>query len=118
MEGVEIMFQITQETHRLRLLDLPLPLVVLTPVICWPTPFLAGSYLEQSKLGSHILFTQVQLGLTEKDGQGPESQKGGHSKEIADPESCALLRNLVAGQKAVRRTNGFCLPSFTWRKLI
>lgn len=106
------MFQISQGTQRLRLLGLPLPVVLLTPVIYWQTWFLAGSYLKQSKLGSHILFTQVHLGLTEKDGQGPESKKGGHSKGIADPESCTLFRNLVAGQKAVR-TNGLCFLSST-----
>lgn len=102
------MFQISQETQRLRLSGLPLPLVVLTAVICWQTLFLAGSYLEQSKLGSHVLFAQVHPGLTDKDGQAPEGQKGGYGEEVVDPESCALLRNLVAGQKAVRRTNGLC----------
>lgn len=43
----------------------------------------------------------MQLGLTEKDAQGPESQQGGHTKEGVDPQSCALLRNLVADQMVV-----------------
>lgn len=41
--------------------------------------------LEQSKFGSHVLLAQVQLGLTENDGEGPESQEGGHTKESVDP---------------------------------
>jgi hypothetical protein len=39
--------------------------------------------------------------LTEKDGQGPESQQGRYTKESGDPKSCALLRNLEANQKIV-----------------
>lgn len=110
MEGVKIMFQISRETQRLRLGSAfasggPNRSHLLANTV--------SSYLEQSKLGSHVLFTQMHLGLTEKDGQGPEGQKGRHSKEIVDPESCALLRNLVTGQKEVRRTNGLCFPSST-----
>lgn len=75
------------------------------PVMCCLAPFLGCSYLEQSKLGSHILFTQVHLGLTEKDGQRPESEQCGHAEESVDPQSRALLGNLAADQEAIRRTN-------------
>lgn len=43
----------------------------------------------------------MQLGLTEKDAQGPESQQSGHPEDSVDPQSCALLRNLVADQVGV-----------------
>lgn len=43
----------------------------------------------------------MHLGLAENDGQGPESQQGGHTEESVDPQSCALFRNLVADQKVV-----------------
>lgn len=88
------------------------------------TPFPGFSYLEDSKLGSHILFTQVQLCLPENDGQRPESKQRGHAEESVDPQSCALLRDLVADRKTVRKTKpqsldhlptGFSgLPLFLW----
>lgn len=80
------------------------------PVMCCLAPFLGCSYLEQSKLGSHILFTQVHLGLTEKDGQRPESEQCGHAEESVDPQSRALLGNLAADQEAIRRTNPLFVP--------
>lgn len=56
------------------------------------------SYLEQREFSSHVLLTQVQLGLPEEDGQGPESQQGGYAQGTVDPERSALLGNLGAVQ--------------------
>lgn len=72
-----------------------------------------SSYLEQNKFASYILLAQVQLGLTEKDGQGPEGQQGGHTEESVDPQSYALLRNLVADQKVVSEEGMSFSPSIS-----
>lgn len=47
----------------------------------------------------------MQLGLPENDGQRPESEQRGRAEESVDPQSRAFLRDLVADQKAVRKTN-------------